>query len=116
MWRVAPYFLKQLLLGLQHLYTHNVVHRDIKPENLLLNNDASELMISDFGFACYAPPNRTLHRTCGTLKYCAPELLVKKPRYDGRKVDIWAAGVTLYVMLCFTHPFKPTRNDADALL
>ncbi|KAH9600413.1 Protein kinase domain [Trypanosoma melophagium] len=107
---------RQLLNGLERIHQANVVHRDIKPENLLLSKERTQLMISDFGFACCAPPGRLLHRPCGTLKYCAPELLVRSPEYDGRKVDVWAAGVTLYVMLFGEHPFKGDEKNVDTLV
>lgn len=35
----------------------------------------------------------------------APEIVAKK-EYYGQPVDIWAAGILLYVMLCGTFPFK----------
>lgn len=110
-----PYF-KQLLVGLATIHERNVAHRDIKPENILLNKTMTRVMISDFGFACYAPEGKFLHRGCGTLKFCAPELLQEYPEYEGRKVDIWAAGVTLYLMLFNTHPFSCKPMDVDSLL
>lgn len=112
---IRRYF-AQLLLGLSTLHDHNVVHRDIKPENLLFDAHRTRLLISDFGFACYAPEGHFLHRACGTLKYCAPELLSDTPCYDGRKVDVWAAGVTLYVMTFGAHPYLVRSNDPDAML
>ncbi|RNF02801.1 Small Surface Antigen [Trypanosoma rangeli] len=107
---------RQLLNGLSLLHRCNIVHRDIKPENLLLNAEHTQLMISDFGFACYAPSGRLLRRACGTPNYCAPELLQQDPHYDGRKVDVWAAGVTLYVMLFNKYPFQGSEGCPDALL
>lgn len=35
----------------------------------------------------------------------APEIVAKK-EYYGAHVDVWAAGILLYVMLCGTFPFK----------
>ena len=40
----------------------------------------------------------------GTLAYMAPEMLDKKKKY-GQEVDIWSAGVVLYVMLYGHMPF-----------
>lgn len=112
----VQHFFKQLLLALSTLHDRDVVHRDVKPENILLNRRRTRLVLSDFGFACHAPPGTELHRACGTLRYCAPELLHETPRYDGRKVDVWAAGVTLYVMLFGGHPFRCASQDPDTLL
>nr|CAJ2476449.1 unnamed protein product [Leishmania braziliensis] len=113
--RVRHYF-KQLLLALSTLHDRNVVHRDVKPENILLNKRRTRLVLSDFGFACHCMPGVKLHRACGTLKYCAPELLREYPSYDGRKIDVWAAGVTLYVMLFGGFPYRCPRGDPDSLL
>ncbi|KAG5475124.1 hypothetical protein CUR178_04575 [Leishmania enriettii] len=113
--RVQHYF-KQLLLALSSLHDRNIVHRDVKPENILLNKRRTQVVLSDFGFACHCAPGSKLHRACGTLKYCAPELLREYPSYDGRKVDVWAAGVTLYVMLFGGLPYRCSRNEPDALL
>ncbi|KAG5474783.1 hypothetical protein LSCM4_03960 [Leishmania orientalis] len=113
--RVQHYF-KQLLLALSTLHDRNIVHRDVKPENILLNKRRTRVVLSDFGFACHCAPGSKLHRACGTLKYCAPELLREYPSYDGRKVDVWAAGVTLYVMLFGGFPYRCSSSEPDALL
>ncbi|CAC9504373.1 putative protein kinase [Leishmania infantum JPCM5] len=110
------YYFKQLLLALSALHDRNVVHRDVKPENILLNKQRTRLLLSDFGFACHSMLGAQLHRACGTLKYCAPELLREHPSYDGRKVDVWAAGITLYMMLFGGYPYRCSRGDPDALL
>jgi len=47
---------------------------------------------------------------CGTPCYMAPELTIKKP-YNGFKVDIWAVGIILYVMICGEYPFKGRTDD-----
>ncbi|CCW62296.1 unnamed protein product [Phytomonas sp. EM1] len=107
---------RQLLIGVASLHECNIVHRDIKPENILLNKEKMKIMISDFGFSCYAAPDALLHRECGTLKYCAPELLHENPSYDGRKVDVWATGITIYLVIFGVHPFPCKNRDPDVLL
>lgn len=44
-----------------------------------------------------------LRTKLGTEGYMAPEIATKT--YDGRKTDIFAAGVILFIMLAATPPF-----------
>jgi len=98
--RIARYFFRQFLEGLDYCHLRGVSHRDLKPHNLLLSHDY-ELKIADFGFA--APiegkdGKGNLETYLGTMNYMAPEIHLKLP-YDGRQVDIFAAGVILFMMV-----------------
>ena len=42
---------------------------------------------------------------CGSLAYSAPELVMGSP-YDGRKVDSWAIGCVLFIILTHRMAFK----------
>jgi len=46
----------------------------------------------------------------GTPEYMGPELISSRTGYDGKKVDVWAAGVLLFVMLAGVFPFE-TQDD-----
>ncbi|CAO2600552.1 Sperm motility kinase X [Lemmus lemmus] len=50
-----------------------------------------------------------LKNFCGTLAYCAPELLGVEPN-DGYASDIWALGVLLYFMVARHVPFQATTS------
>lgn len=106
----ARKYFKQLLTGLKAIHDAEVAHRDIKPDNLLLDS-WHEIKISDFGFAAYSPPGRKLTRCCGTPQYTAPELHDEDPSYDGRKVDMWSVGVTLYLMVFGRLPFVDPNRE-----
>ncbi len=51
----------------------------------------------------------------GTPSYLAPELLTlaQGATYDGKAVDVWAAGVVLYVMLVGGYPFGDLSNGRE---
>jgi len=96
----ARYFFSEFLEGLEYMHANGFVHRDLKPENLLLDDDFV-LKISDFGFSgpIAGRDNSGMLKThLGTMSYMAPELHLGK-RYDGAKVDIFAAGIILFMTL-----------------
>jgi serine/threonine protein kinase len=88
--------------ALKYLHKKQIMHRDIKPENLLLKHerDFRQVKLADFGFA-YKSKEGTWY--VGTGGYLAPELRQRKPYTD--KVDIFALGCILYLMLSGQLPF-----------
>ncbi|XP_059486650.1 calcium/calmodulin-dependent protein kinase type IV-like [Neocloeon triangulifer] len=99
--------LRQILDALQYLHANGVVHRDIKPENLLYEteDDDSKIKLADFGLSkmVVTHNNPGMTTLCGTVGYCAPEVLLQK-NYDS-SVDLWSLGVVAYIMLCGFEPF-----------
>ena len=94
---------QQLIYALEYCHAHGVVHRDIKPENILLD-DHGDVKIIDFGLANYFKDGSFLSTSCGSVNYAAPEILEGEP-YSGPEVDIWSAGIVLYILLSGYLPF-----------
>jgi len=98
---------KQLVAGLMHIHNAGFCHRDIKLENLLLTN--GDLKIADFGFAIAWRDEQGMvtpfNRKCGSIAYVAPEAY-RGVDYDGRTLDVWSAGVVLFVLVCAAFPFE----------
>ena len=46
----AKFYAAQLLLGLDHLHTENIIYRDLKPENVIMD-DVGNVCLTDFGMA-----------------------------------------------------------------
>ena len=61
-------------------------------------------VIADFGFARQFGTGEAPKTCIGTAAYVAPEVLSLAP-YDGAKVDAWACGVVLFLMLTGEYPF-----------
>jgi calcium/calmodulin-dependent protein kinase I len=100
----------EILESIKFLHSQRVVHRDLKPENLIFKHpgDEAKLKLTDFGFAVVMQNSQRLTQSCGTPEYVAPEII------DGlsytEKVDVWSAGVIVYILLC---GFPPFYGDSD---
>ena len=98
---------QMILEALAFLHNHGITHRDLKPENLLFYHPGvdSKILITDFGFSkLRTKVDFQMTTWCGTPEYIAPELLKKVP-YNN-KVDMWALGAIVYVMLSGHLPFS----------
>ena len=83
-----------------------LVHRDLKLENILIDEAAKENQVKliDFGFATNCQTGHKLSMFCGTPCYMDPDL-VKKRKYSGQGVDVWALGVILFLLITGGVPF-----------
>ncbi|XP_038841340.1 serine/threonine-protein kinase DCLK2-like [Salvelinus namaycush] len=100
--------------AIQYLHRMDIVHRDIKPENLLVCeylDGTKSLKLGDFGLATVV--EGPLYTVCGTPTYVAPEIIAETGY--GLKVDIWAAGVITYILLCGFPPFRSENNIQEEL-
>lgn len=109
---VARGYMRQLCNAVQYLHNHRVVHRDIKPENVLLGSDGSAYL-SDFGVSTLLSlhDDTVVATSDGTPAYLAPEILAGpsgSQRLKGFPLDIWALGVTFYIMIYGRFPFQGT--------
>uniref|UniRef100_A0A8D3DH53 Serine/threonine-protein kinase DCLK2 n=1 Tax=Scophthalmus maximus TaxID=52904 RepID=A0A8D3DH53_SCOMX len=112
--RDASGMLYNLASAIKYLHSLNIVHRDIKPENLLVYEHADgskSLKLGDFGLATVV--DGPLYTVCGTPTYVAPEIIAETGY--GLKVDIWAAGVITYILLCGFPPFRGSSDDQEVL-
>ncbi|KAJ1269423.1 hypothetical protein BS78_07G210600 [Paspalum vaginatum] len=98
-------------------HANGVIHRDLKPENFLFANKSedSPLKVIDFGLSVFFRPGDRFTEVVGSAYYMAPEVL---RRSYGPEVDVWSAGVILYILLCGVPPFWGDNDEkiAQAIL
>ncbi|MCO5580226.1 hypothetical protein L7F22_034092 [Adiantum nelumboides] len=100
----AAFLMKSLLETVQYCHHMGIMHRDIKPENILLieDSDVSPIKLADFGLALEFSAGQKFSGMAGSSYYIAPEVL--QGEYS-EEVDIWSAGVIMYVLLSGVPPF-----------
>jgi serine/threonine-protein kinase len=106
---------RHLCEGLAAAHECGVIHRDLKPANLFIERmpaGAEKLKVLDFGISKLAEASsQELTRagqTLGTLAYMAPEQIRGTVKGNDPRIDLYAAGVSLFLMLTAKRPI-----DAD---
>ncbi|XP_037081557.1 death-associated protein kinase 2-like [Pollicipes pollicipes] len=100
----AALFIKQILLGLEHMHSKSIAHLDLKPENvMLLSKNRAQLKLIDFGLSRKIDPNKEERHMLGTPEFVAPEIVNYEPL--GLACDLWALGVITYILLSGASPF-----------
>ncbi len=102
-WRETLHFITQIMRGLSHAHSRNLIHRDIKPQNIMVLRDGT-VKVTDFGIACLSNGTNSSNEAIGSVHYISPEQ-AKGDNTDNRS-DIYSAGVVLYEMLTGRLPFE----------
>ncbi|XP_019154534.1 PREDICTED: calcium-dependent protein kinase 32-like [Ipomoea nil] len=115
--RAAATMTRTIVEVIQICHKHGVMHRDLKPENFLFANkkETAALKAIDFGLSVIFKPGEKFNEIVGSPYYMAPEVL---KRNYGPEVDVWSAGVILYILLCGVPPFwaETEQGVAQAII
>jgi serine/threonine-protein kinase len=104
--------------GLQAAAGAALSHRDVKPSNLMLLPDG-QVKVTDFGLAKPMAPDADAALTAtgvvvGTPDYIAPEQARGEPLDE--RVDIYALGCSLFVLLAGRPPYRKSLDDNERYL
>lgn len=118
----ARYWMHQIVKGLSCLKKAGVSHRDLSLENLLVHE--GKVLVIDMGMCLRVPFTENRHPNsnqrylilpqgvCGKWHYMSPEVCKNQLPFDGPAVDLWAAGVILFLMLTGFPPWeRPMLTD-----
>ncbi|XP_039717016.1 PAS domain-containing serine/threonine-protein kinase isoform X2 [Pteropus medius] len=111
---LASHIFRQLVSAVGYLRSRGIIHRDIKDENIVIAEDFTIKLI-DFGSAAYLEQGRLFYTFCGTIEYCAPEVLMGSP-YKGPELEMWSLGVTLYTLVFEENPFCELEETMEAAI
>ena len=117
------HFCKHILLGLDYLHKNGIIHHDIKPNNILLCKKKI-CKITDFNFSSILDNlNEDNIGDNGDIadNFRAPETIhfpdpdedeenEENVEYQGKPLDIWALGVTLYILTYLKFPFDTDKG------
>ena len=120
-------FCKDIVLGLDYLHKNGIIHHDIKPNNILLCKKGI-CKITDFNFSSILEnlnvDNIGQNVDCAD-HFKAPETLEtledednnneknkknKNNYFRGKPLDIWALGITIYIIAYLKFPFDSDKG------
>ena len=112
-------FIRDISLGINYLHHQGIIHRDIKPENILLSKNY-QCKIIDFNVSAMLPDSKDDNigkKVEGTNLFRAPETCTtdengKTKNLKGKPLDIWALGITSFILAYRIFPFK--LGDVDS--
>ncbi|CAI5708946.1 unnamed protein product [Peronospora destructor] len=124
------FYAAELVAGLAHLHSLDIIYRDLKPENILVQKDG-HIVLVDFGLSTYAREegDKKAHSLAGSPEYISPEVLVaanpkkgEAPATYDMTCDWWSLGILIFEMYIGRTPFKDDnkaimyRNIAEGFL
>lgn len=88
----ARFYISEIICGLEHLHSLNIVHLDVKPENVLIYSDG-HVFVSDLDRSYDLSANKkpTLDDFTGTPLFMAPE--IASGQVIDLRADVWSLAV-----------------------
>jgi len=112
----AKKIFKQIYEAVCYIHSRNIIHRDLKPNNILfLDKEKTHIVIIDFGISGMSNGNQKEKIKAGTTRFLPPEIVGGEEFSSSQKLDIWALGVILFLMVEGCYPFNG-KNTKEIIL
>ena len=112
--------LANIAFSLLEINTRGIFHRDLKPDNMLFQTSEGidYIVLTDFGTSKYSLSTEKYDTDqglfSGTVQFNSPERF--KGEMNKGKEDVWALGVTLYLLSSFALPFDAENKFNLAII
>ena len=114
-------FIRQIIRGLNYLHRIGIIHKDMKPNNVLLDKN-NECKIIDFNFSAILQKQwvDNIGKNVNCNDYFRPAEICdlddeEENDYRGMPIDIWALGVTAFILSYNKFPFDSENDDMFGL-
>jgi len=105
---------KQIVIGLNHLHSNDIIHCDIKLQNIMIDhNNIIKIIDFDLSKICTSKKGIIVDKCFGTQPYIAPENIDLK--IYSKMSDVWSLGVLLYFMLMKKFPFYQNITETHTI-
>ncbi|XP_048868574.1 obscurin-like isoform X50 [Brienomyrus brachyistius] len=112
--REVKMYILQVLDGIDHIHSMNILHLDVKPDNIVMAlSKTEEVKICNFGFAQEIDLYGPQYSEFGTPEFVAPEIVCQQP--VSKATDIWSFGAVSYLCLAAHCPFSGESDRATLL-
>ena len=108
----AFYLFNQIVIGVEHIHSKNIIHRDIKPDNIGLTSNY-EIKIFDFTTA-KSLDEADITQASGTANYMSPQYLCGKTKIfkdSWKKLDTFSLGIILFYLVYGREPYVIYKSD-----
>ncbi|UZO15522.1 uncharacterized protein OCT59_006941 [Rhizophagus irregularis] len=108
-WNIKLQFAIQIADAVSCIHQKDIVHNDLHSDNILVHQNMIKL--ADFGLSRRAGVSNSVKDVFGKIPYIDPQRLDNQTNNNGKKSDVYSAGVLIWEISSGRQPFESYYND-----